>query len=252
MGYHDNPVNSFTEAYYNGLEALDHAHVRRIPAPEPFSTRQPMEQRATVANVLPYLLVEAGKSRELAASYRNFRVGAAALVLYWREGIEYQRYIHGANLKPSSADDINIHAEHVLMRSIQRHMQPDDQVSVPALVVIGDYQHDQQSGRQMRTLHPCGVCRKDFVSFKNPSFAETLFITARDDLQTFEWFDLAQLTSHHDSEVQEIAYAEFDHPLDIFRASESNAEILHLDDDISIDERLFDAHVRMPILIGSN
>lgn len=249
MAYRDNPGNAVIEAYTN-LEMLDRAHVRYTPAPEPFSSRHPMNRLATVANTLSYLLVEAEKSREYARSHRNFRVGAAALVLYWREGVEYQMYIHGANMKPTENDDINIHAEHVLMRSIERYMEPADIVSVPALTVIGDYQDDQQSGRRTRTLHPCGICRNDFVSFERPSFAETVFVTARADLQIFEWFKLAQLTALHDGEAQELSYAEFDHPLDILQPLDTTSGMLHLDDEISEDERLFDTYVKFPIARG--
>ena len=247
MGYRDNPGNAVIKAYTE-LETLDKDHVRYIPAPEPFSSRHPMNQLATVANTLSYLLAEAEKAREFALSYRDFHVGAAALVLYWRQGTEYQMYIHGANMKPTKADDINIHAEHLLMRSIERYMRPDDIVSVPVLTVIGDYQHDQQSGQQTRTLHPCGVCRDDFTSFKRPSFARTVFVTARADLQTFEWFRLAQLTALHDGESQELSYAEFDHPLDIFQPE--SALIERGFDEFSDDERLFDAKVKFPIAFG--
>lgn len=250
MGYRDNPGNAVIAAYTQ-LETLDRDHVRQTPANAPFSLRHMFEQRGTVANVLTYLLVEAEKSREHALSYRNFRVGAAAVVLYWREGREYQMYVHGANMKPTTSDDINVHAEHVLMRSIERYMRPGDEVAVPALAVIGDYQDDQQSGRRTKTLHPCGVCREDFCSFEHPSFSDTLFLTARADLQTFEWFTLPELTTlHNDDTDNELSYATFDHPLDIFRPLDVESGVVRVDDEISADERLFDERVKFPIARG--
>ena len=247
MAYRDNPGNAVLESYTR-LELLDRAHVRQTPAPVPFAERSPLERRGTIANVTSYLVFEAQKSREFALSYRDFRVGAAALVLYWREGVEFQTYIHGANMKPTSTDEINVHAEHVLLRSIEKYMRPDDHVSVPIVSVIGDYQADQQSGKHTRTLHPCGVCRGDFQTFERPSFETTLFVTAKPDLQVFEWFSLPELTAHHEGADQELAFAEFDHPLDIFSLPE--AELAEHQDDISVDERLFDARVRIPILVS--
>jgi len=247
MGYQHNPENAVVDEFYASMAELDVAYDMFRHAPVPFESLHPTFQRGVAANVLPFLIAEAHRARERAISHRQFRVGAAALVLYWRDGREYQRYVHGANMKPDASDEINIHAEHAVMHDIEKYMYPGDKISVPALVVIGDYQHDQQSGQQTRTLHPCGKCRDDFVSFEPASFEQTLFMTARDNLQIFEWFYLKQLLALHQSGGEEFSYAEFDHP--IFQPRRNSTSMRETEEETR-DVDLFNEAVVMPIMRG--
>ncbi len=249
MGYRDNPGNAAIETY-TALTALDRGFSRTVPVTEPFSERPALNRRATAVNNLSYLLGEAEKSREYARSYRDFRVGAAAFVLYWKDGIERQAYIHGANIKPTRSNEVNVHAEHILMRNIERYQQPGEQIDVPILAVVGDYQPDQQSGIETRTLHPCGICRTDFASFTEPSFDDTIFITAQPTLQTFEWFDLTTLDQLHNGKGGEPGYAQFDRPLSIFKPLEAEVGTPLRIPDVSNDEQAFDSLVRVPIMLG--
>ena len=144
------------------------------------------------------LLAGAEQARALAKSYRNFRVGAAALAVYKNGQTISHRIVHGANAKPVEGSDIiNVHAEHILMLNAEAYKEEGDEVTIPAIAVIGDLQPDQQSNEQTKTLHPCGVCRQAFEEHGSPISHDTICFTANPEHTTFEWFTIGALMKKH-------------------------------------------------------
>ena len=166
-----------------------------------------------VANALPIVIAGAMQARDYADSWRNFRVGASALAIYRRGPVRSQMFVHGANMKPTEADTVNIHAEHTLMTNILAHKEPKEVVEATIVAVVGDLQPDQQSGTKTRTLHPCGVCREAFAEPDSPINERTIFVTANPTLTIFEWFSVAALNRIHqqkNAQATEIGHAIFD------------------------------------------
>jgi cytidine deaminase len=133
-----------------------------------------------IADNISFTLLEAEKSREFADSYRNFRVGSAALAVYRRGEQMRKSFVHGANAKPISGSDIiNVHAEHTILSMVETGRQPTEHTHhVPLIGIIGDLQADQQSGTDTVTLHPCGICREVFQEEGSPIDNTSLVVTA--------------------------------------------------------------------------
>ena len=145
------------------------------------------------------LLTAAERARAFSRSWRDFRVGAAALAIYEGGGFptEY-RLIHGANFKPEeSSNEVNIHAEDILNHRALEGCRPEQKVSIAAFAVVGDLQPDQQSAVVTDTLHPCGLCRDSFMHPGSPIGPETLGITANTGFTAFEWFIINALRAYH-------------------------------------------------------
>lgn len=173
----------------------------------------PGEFAATAVNVLIPTLLGAERAREFADSYRDFRVGAAAVAYFYSErGSRSLQLAHGANVKPTQgSDEINVHAEQMIMAAVEAKRQPDEDVYVPLMAVVGDLQPDQQSGEQTLTLHPCGVCRDAVAQADTAVDERTLFVTANPSMTTLEWFGVAALARLHAGDAQApIGRAKFD------------------------------------------
>lgn len=124
------------------------------------------------------MATEAARAYELGYSYRNFRVGAAALYLYGGElNVEYS-----ANFKSSRDCKVDRHAE----QEILANLRAVGSVVCRALAVSGDLQIDQHSGKHTRTLHPCGWCR-DAIANSPLITPETMIVSARPDLSIIEY-----------------------------------------------------------------
>lgn len=201
MVYIDNPGNKLNQQTLN-LMALNH---------EGYSYTHRNVSSQKIANAvlrlegvrnLGMLIGKAIDAKENALSYRDFRVGAAALAAFypsndremWRYGI-----ITGANAKPEPNDTINVHAEHTVMTTAKTLKKPNDSLSIPLLVIAGDLQPDQQSGVASPTLHPCGVCREAFCEADSPVSDDTLIVTIDPDYREYQWFTSAELRAFYNN-----------------------------------------------------
>lgn len=174
---------------------LDRRGMRNRWLPHNRKPQHPSEYAAHTGNALIQCLFNAEEARKHADSYRNFLVGAAAVAyFYGPHGSRMMELYSGANVKPIQGSDvINVHAEQMIMANIAASQQPDEEVYVPIMAVVGDLQPDQQSGLESLTLPPCGVCREAFKQPDTPVDYRTLFVTASPDFTTLEWFSLYAL-----------------------------------------------------------
>lgn len=136
-------------------------------------------------------------------SYRDFRVGAAALLSSARP--EYLRSIGrtdhviytGANWKMGK-DDRNTCAEQEIVAQVrqQEHLFPPRKIF--ALAIAGEAQDepDRESGVFTPTLHPCSHCRRllQQVSGMKP---DTIIMTVSRSSDTMEVMTFAELLSIH-------------------------------------------------------
>lgn len=137
---------------------------------------------------------EAERARELAQSYRNFKVGAAALLVC--EGEWHLAY--GANFK-SNADDrrFNTHAEQVALANVQ----DSGNTTCRVLAVVGDLQPDPDSDIKTPTLHPCRQCRGAIK--KSPLVTpETTIVMAQPGLLVIQYGQIDDYIELHDGEAR--------------------------------------------------
>lgn len=252
MGYWDNPGNAVVRQV-SGLSGLDSPKVYNPFLNPAVPTIEDAQQSVAGAlPALPFLLLGAERARDYADSHRDFRVGAAALAIYSKGHVKQQMIVHGANIKPVADDEgINIHAEHILLARIAAHSAPGETVRVPLLVVVGDVQSDEQSGRPMRTLHPCGMCRADFEDPRSPIDDSTVTVSAIPDMTQFEWYDLDGLQLYHSQgDDSYIGSAAFDTRLDVLAPLDIDAQHhrLIIERPPTEDERLFTSRITLPLL----
>lgn len=145
----------------------------------------------TPANLL-LALHRAREAQALAVSYRDFRVGAAAVAL--TAGSPEFQMVTGINVKPDQTTSMNVHAEQVALQKVD-----DRRFSyVSTVAVVGSSQADKQSGHEMTTLHPCGLCRDAMAAHPAIDPELTLLASALPDLRTIELYSLASLQKFHD------------------------------------------------------
>lgn len=189
----------------SGFDAAQRAQelISRLPkvdsdsfrsALQPEYSRSNLALSLTPANLLR-ALHQAREARELAVSYRNFKVGAAAVAL-GAEPADFQIVV-GANIKPEIDSVVNIHAEQVaLQKAENRHYK-----AISLVAVVGDTQPDQQSGKDMVTLHPCGLCRLALYNSNLIDSEATLIASALPDFSKIELYTpkgLINFHEHHD------------------------------------------------------
>ncbi|MDB5162801.1 MAG: hypothetical protein JWN28_408 [Candidatus Saccharibacteria bacterium] len=150
--------------------------------------------RSIIAPNVLVALHRARQAQELAVSYRDFNVGAAAVALT-RHNAGFQ-ILPGINAKTNEEGPLNMHAEQLALRTAKTHNA--DMISIVA--VVGNTQPDQQSGHEMHTLHPCGKCRTKL--FEEPLIDNdaTLIFSALPDLQTIEVATVNGLLAYHNDE----------------------------------------------------
>lgn len=192
------------------------------------------EARHMALTITPaYLLLALQRAREAqtqAVSYRDFRVGAAAVTL--TASPPRIQIVTGINVKPDQTTSMNVHAEQVALQKV------DDRGFnyVSILAVVGETQADTQSGQQTATLHPCGLCRNvmDEHSGINPEL--TLLASALPDLRTIELYNLSSLQKLHDqgdeSKVQRFQLPD----LELLKPFTQEAGVVQLDDSDKIYE----------------
>jgi len=147
----------------------------------------------TPANIL-LALQRARQAREFAVSYRDFNVGAALFAFQFSPA--RGQLVTGVNIKPEEGSSVNIHAEQSALRKVAN--AGFNAVSI--IAVVGETQADQQSGHEMCTLHPCGLCRQVLKESPLIDNDGTLIITARPDLRTVEFSTVNKLGLYHDEE----------------------------------------------------
>ena len=156
----------------------------------PEYTREHIALSLTPGNVLRALFA-AREARELAVSWRDFKVGAAVV------GMTFQpsgmRFMTCANVKPDEDSTMNVHAEQVaLQKARDRNF---DAVSIVA--VVGETQSDTQSGNEMHTLHPCGLCRAVMLKDALVDPKASLIVSALPDFTKIELYNLDSLHAFH-------------------------------------------------------
>ncbi len=146
----------------------------------------------TPGNAL-FALHRAREAQELAVSYRNFKVGAAITAL--SIGTPNFQIVTGINVKPDQVSEMNVHAEQAALQKV------DDRgfTSVSMVAVVGETQNDSQSNKEMKTLHPCGLCRG--VLSHHPAIhpENTLILSALPTLRTIEAYSLNALQNYHNN-----------------------------------------------------
>ncbi len=182
-----------TEKIENLLSRLQYTDSRpSFSVLHPEYTAEDVSLSITPANVLR-ALHHAREARDLAVSYRNFNVGAAVFAL--RNIPASTQIITGANIKPDKDSSVNVHAE---QSAIKRARQAG-YTAISIIAVVGETQNDQQSGHEMCTLHPCGLCR---AMLKNSPLIDndlTLVATALPDLRTIELSSITKLDQYHEA-----------------------------------------------------
>ena len=154
--------------------------------------RQDMLRSIIAPNVL-VALHKARMARELAVSYRNFNVGASVVALTKQKAGFH--ILPGFNVKTNADGPVNVHAEQSALTTAQSVNA--DMVSIVA--VVGETQADQQSGHEMHTLHPCGMCRTQLESSPLVDNDATLIFSALPDLRTIEVSTVNGLHNYHNN-----------------------------------------------------
>jgi cytidine deaminase len=138
-------------------------------------------------------LNKARESREIAVSHRNFNVGATVVSL--KKSPSRLSTLTGFNAKPEEDSEVNMHAEQLAIQKMED--REDDFISM--IVIVGDTQSDKQSGHEMHTLHPCGLCRD--VMDRHPAIDNeaTIIVSALPTFQTIELYSLNALKRFHEN-----------------------------------------------------
>ena len=144
-------------------------------------------------------------ARKRGRSYRDFRVGASALLDSTRpddlrlRGRSPHTVYTGSNWKLGK-DERNTCAEQEIVAQIrqQQHMFPSRRMF--ALCIAGEAQDepDAESGVQTATLHPCRHCRKLLASVPEVK-SDTVIITASLRSETMELMTFAELLRIHNT-----------------------------------------------------
>lgn len=145
------------------------------------------------SGLLSFLGRTAKEAANAALSWRHFKVGA--MLLAWSTETHSLGLVTGTNVKQREDDDgLNIHAETMALAKARRHSL--DQAL--ALMVWGEPQSDQQSGKLSRTLHPCGLCR-NMLNTAPEITPQTLLVSSNQDFTVCELFTIDELQTYHAS-----------------------------------------------------
>lgn len=196
----------------------------------------------TGANLL-FALNRARQARELAISWRHFTVGATIMGL--KAHPSQMRFMSGVNIKPEDGSVINIHAEQLALRKLKD--EGFDMVSM--VVVVGETQNDQQSGRTMNTLHPCGLCRTALLQSDIVDDKHTLIVSALPDFSVIEATDLAGLEAFHTTgDTRGIMRFDLEQDMELLTPHTGNEPIHLIETDKQIaEERVWFETVERPL-----
>ena len=158
----------------------------------PEYSRQHIALSLTPANLL-LAMHRAREAQELAVSYRGFKVGAALV------GLSFQpsnfQIMTGVNIKPDEESAMNVHAEQSALQ--KAHDRNVDAVSM--IVVVGETQSDKQSGHEMHTLHPCGLCRGIMNTNSLVDKNATLIASTLPNFSTIELYSVNEFIHYHET-----------------------------------------------------
>ena len=158
----------------------------------PEYTQEHIALSLTPANLLLALL-RAKEAQEIAVSYRDFKVGAAVVGLAFKPS--RFKIMTGVNVKPDEESNMNVHAEQVALQKAR-----DDHFDAISIVaVVGNTQSDKQSGKEMPTLHPCGLCRGIMTHDPMMHHQATLIVSALPDFSSLELYSLDALNTYHET-----------------------------------------------------
>ena len=167
----------------------------RTDTPEFRSSYESYGEREALLTIQPanilLALLRAREAQALAVSWRDFKVGAAAVAI--STGSPRFEIMTGVNVKPDEDSQMNVHAEQSALQKVRDRRY--DRVSIVA--VVGETQSDSQSGHTMHTLHPCGLCRSALGESKSVNAESTLIVSALPDMRTIEAYSLNQLKQYH-------------------------------------------------------
>ena len=215
------------------LPKTDTHPFRSVVNPE--YTRQHIALSLTPANLL-IAMHRAREAQELAVSYRGFKVGAALIGLTFRPA-NFQ-IMTGVNVKPDEESQMNVHAEQVALQ--KAHDRGVDAVSM--VVVVGETQADKQSGHDMHTLHPCGLCRGVMDSDPLVDNQATLIASTLPDFSSIELYSIEGLKAYHETnDDSNIARIELPPNLTLFQPVEVTSGRIVLEDSVELqnEERLW-------------
>lgn len=165
------------------LEQKSRLSQLRMPAPAELLSA-PQEE------VIKRMAAEAIRAYDFGHSYRNFRVGAAAL--YSTDNGLWIEY--AANFKSGKECEYDRHSEQELLSIMQKL----EAITCNVLAVAGDIQVDQHSGKETKTLHPCGWCR-DAITHNPLITKKTTIVTTRPDLSVVEYGSRDEYLEFHSS-----------------------------------------------------
>ena len=136
-------------------------------------------------------------------SYRNFQVGAAALLSSTQpqqlksRGQSPHVIYTGSNWKLGK-DERNTCAEQEIVAQIrqQQHMFPSRRMLLLTIAGVAQDEPDAESGVRTPTLHPCRHCRKLLASVPEVR-RDTVIITISQSTETMELMTFAELLRIH-------------------------------------------------------
>ncbi len=211
----------------------------------PIYTSEHLILSQTPANLL-LALNRAREARGIAISYRDFTVGASVVGL--KANPSFLQFISGINIKPEEDSVINIHAEQLALTKLEE----DGFDMVSMIAIVGELQADQQSGKTMHTLHPCGLCRKVLLSSPIMDGELTLIVTALPDFSVIEVSNLTGLQRFHElGDDSGITRFHFDTPLKILTPYDGSvpADLRLLDTPEALaEEREWDRIIGDPLI----
>lgn len=222
------------------LPRLDTFPFRSILKPEYRTEHILLSQ--TAANLL-FGLNRARQARELAVSHRKFNVGASMMGLKAMPSV--MRYMSGVNIKPEEDSVINIHAEQLALKKLLA--EGFDMISM--VVLVGETQNDQQSGRPMHTLHPCGLCRTKLLESDLVDPELTLVVSALPDFSAIEVANLTDLQRFHEAgDDSGIMKFDFEEPLEILTPHQGSEPVMLVDTpQTMVEERKWSEIVEVPL-----
>ena len=200
----------------------------------PEYTREHLAMSLTPANLI-LTMHRAREAQEIAVSYRDFKVGAAVVGLSFFPS--KHQIMTGVNVKPDEESNMNVHAEQTALQ--KAHDRHADLVSM--VVVVGETQADKQSGKDMHTLHPCGICRGVMMGDTLIDNDATLIASTLPDFSKIEFYSVNALQQFHDTHDATLIHKFELPPLSLFKPVVKQLEpfVLKDTDETLADERIW-------------
>jgi len=159
-----------------------------------YKNTDPWAQQAN--DIQRALIMSVSLAKEIAVSYRDFKVGAigTALTQKMENGDDIIRSFSGTNIKRSKDDPLDVHAEEAVLSKAERA-----KVIVSSLAIYGDNQPDDESGLFFPALPPCSR-RCLPLMLKSPAMHEKTVITGlSSDRKTIMLYGVRELLNAYES-----------------------------------------------------